>query len=311
MENFLVCFNAVLPLFLLLSLGYAARRFGLIDNNDVIKMNKLAFRVFMPVLMFYNVYTSDIFSAISPGLIAYCVVMVLIEFFVTSLIVNRTISVPSIRGTVIQGVYRSNFVIIGLPIALSLIGGDVSCVAVMIAIIVPMFNVLAVITLSANNGEKVNFKSLALKVVKNPLILGTLAGIIALLAGIKLPEPIVKTAKDIAGLTSPLLLFLLGAFFEFKDIGHASKELVITTICRLIVIPAIALTGGFLLGFRGIEFVAMIGIFASATAVTSFTMAQQMGGDARLAGNIVIISSALCSVTLFLWSFIFKTLGAF
>lgn len=311
MENFIVCLNAVLPLFIILTIGYLSRCAGLVDNNDVIKMNKLAFRVFMPVLMFYNVYTSDIFSSIRLGLIIYSVVTVLVMFGVVSLLVNRCITEPRLRGTVIQGIYRSNFVIIGLPIASSLIGGDVGCVAVLIAIIVPMFNVLAVITLSANNGEKADAKSLVLKIAKNPLILGTLAGIIALLAGIKLPTPIIKTAKDIAGLTSPFLLFLLGAFFEFGDLGHAAKELIVTTLCRLIIIPAIALTGGFLLGFRGVEFVALIGIFASATAVTSFTMAQQMGGDARLAGNIVIITSALCSFTLFLWSFLFKTLGAF
>lgn len=311
MENFLVCFNAVVPLFLIMALGYLTRSIGLINNEDVIKMNKMAFRVFMPVLMFYNVYSSDVFSSIKPGLIVYSVLMVLAVTGVSTLLVNRKVKDPKLRGTLIQGIYRSNFVIIGIPIASSLVGGDLGCVAVLVAIIVPLFNVLAVIILSANNGGKADAKSLVLKIAKNPLILGTLVGIIALLTGIKLPAPILKTVKDISGATSPLLLFLLGAFFEFKDLRHESKLLITATVCRLIIVPGIALTGGYLLGFRGIEFVAMIGIFASAAAVTSFTMAQQMGGDGRLAGNIVIVSSAFCSVTLFLWSYIFKTLGAF
>ena len=70
-------------------------------------------------------------------------------------------------------------------------------------------------------------------------------------------------------------------------------------------------TLGALLGFRDAAFVSLLGVFASPTAVNSFTMAQQMGGDAELAGDIVVSTSALCIVTMFAWSVLFKALGAF
>ena len=75
--------------------------------------------------------------------------------------------------------------------------------------------------------------------------------------------------------------------------------------------PGIFLTLAYLSGIRGVEFAGMIAIFGSATAIASFTMVQQMGGDAELAGDIVVSTSALCCFTLFMWSFLFKTLGAF
>ena len=77
------------------------------------------------------------------------------------------------------------------------------------------------------------------------------------------------------------------------------------------VTAALLLTAAFLIGIRGVGFAGLISVFASATAIASFTMTQQMGGDAELAGDIVVSTSALCIVTMFAWSVLFKALGAF
>ena len=69
------------------------------------------------------------------------------------------------------------------------------------------------------------------------------------------------------------------------------------------------LTPAVLLVWRGVALASLLPVFASSTAVNSFTMAQQMGGDAELAGNIVVATSALCSLTMFFWCFLFKSLG--
>ena len=106
------------------------------------------------------------------------------------------------------------------------------------------------------------------------------------------------------------MLFLLGAFIDFKAIGKYRRDLICVSTGRLLVVPAIFLTLGYILGFQGLEFAILIGIFASSAAVASFTMAQQMGGNAELAGDIVILTSALCPFTIFLWSLLSTTLGA-
>ena len=309
MESFTICLNAVLPIFLLMAVGYAARCFHLLDRADVAKINKIVFRAFMPAMVFYNIYSSDLSSAVRGSLLAYAVLGVLAEFLISSGYALLFVKDSHRRGVVIQGLFRSNFVIIGLPIAESLVGGDLGPVAMLLAAVVPLYNVLAVITLAIFNGQKPEWKKVLLDILENPLIIGSAVGIAALLAGIRLPAPLEKVVSQMSDATSPMLLFLLGAFFQFRGMRGHVRELAAVCLGRLVVFPALFLGLAAAMGFRGVELVSLLGIFASSTAIASFTMAQQMGGDAELAGDIVVWTSALCSFTLFGWSLLFKLLA--
>ena len=309
MGSFVVCINAVLPIFLLMAAGYAARCFHLLDRADVEKINRIVFRAFMPVMVFYNLYSSDLSSAMRGSLLGYAVIGVLAEYLLSLGYALLFVKDHSRRGVVIQGLYRSNFVIIGLPIAESLVGGDLGPVAMLLAVVIPIFNILAVITLAVFNGKKPGLKEVVLDILKNPLIIGSVAGIAALLAGLRLPAPLEKVVSQMSGATSPVLLFLLGAFFQFKGMRSHMRELAAVCAGRLVVFPALFLGLAVAIGFRGVELVSLTGVFASSTAIASFTMAQQMDGDAELAGDIVVWTSALCSFTLFGWSLLFKVLG--
>lgn len=309
MESFVVCLNAVLPIFLLMAAGYAARCFHLLDRADVEKINRIVFRAFMPVMVFYNLYSSDLSSAMRGSLLGYAVIGVFAEYLLSLGYALLFVKEHSRRGVVIQGLYRSNFVIIGLPIAESLVGGDLGPVAMLLAVVIPIFNILAVITLAVFNGKKPGLKEVVLDILKNPLIIGSVAGIAALLAGLRLPVPLEKVVSQMSGATSPVLLFLLGAFFQFKGMRSHMRELAAVCAGRLVVFPALFLGLAVAIGFRGVELVSLTGVFASSTAIASFTMAQQMDGDAELAGDIVVWTSALCSFTLFGWSLLFKLMG--
>ena len=309
MESFVVCLNAVLPIFLLMAAGYAARCFHLLDRADVEKINRIVFRAFMPVMVFYNLYSSDLSSAMRGSLLGYAAIGVLAEYLLSLGYALLFVKEHSRRGVVIQGLYRSNFVIIGLPIAESLVGGDLGPVAMLLAVVIPIFNILAVITLSVFNGKKPGLKEVVLDILKNPLIIGSVAGIAALLAGLRLPAPLEKVVSQMSGATSPVLLFLLGAFFQFKGMRSHMRELAAVCAGRLVVFPALFLGLAVAIGFHGVELVSLTGVFASSTAIASFTMAQQMDGDAELAGDIVVWTSALCSFTLFGWSLLFKLMG--
>lgn len=312
MSDFQVCLNAVIPIFLTMALGYLARSLGAIKREDVPKLNKLAFRYFMPLMLFSSIYSSDISTAVQPKLLIFAAVCVLCAYFLSLGFVLLTEKDDAKRGVKIQGLYRSNFVIIGIPLAQQLVqDADIAPVVLMIAVVVPMFNILAVITLEIFNGSRPSLKTLLTEIAKNPLIQGTVAGLAFLLLKIRLPVGIETAVQQIGAATNPLLLFLLGAFFEFKDLGRYVRDLVQVCIGRLVIIPGIFLTAAMLFGINGVEFAGMIAIFGSATAIASFTMAQQMGGDATLAGNIVVCTSALCCFTMFGWAFLFKSLGVF
>lgn len=312
MNSFWICLNAILPIFIVVAAGYAAKRAGLIRESEVSRMNAVAFKAFMPVMCFYNVYTSDLSSAVRPRLMVFTVLGILAVFGLSLVYAIRFVKVRDRRGVVVQGMYRSNFLILGLALAAGLSSdGDLGVTAVMGAIVAPTFNVLAVITLEVYSGKKTNVRKLVIDIAKNPLIIGSLLGLLCLLLDLRLPSPLETAARDMARAASPLMLFLLGAFFRFSGAKEHAGELVAVCLGRLVIVPALVLSVAIALGFRDIEFITLLAIFASSTAVASFTMAEQMGGDAALAGDIVVMTSALASLTLFGWSLLFKSLNLF
>ena len=304
--------NAVLPMCLIMALGYGTRRLGWIRREEISAINKIAFRIFLPCLLYYNVYCSDLSGSFDPLLMAYAVGGVLLTFGLSLGYTLLTEKLPERRGVMIQGMFRSNYVIMGIPVATALLGADqLGTVSILIAVVVPLFNMLSVVVLEVFRGQKPKPLHILGQIAKNPLVIGSVLGILTLAAGIRLPHILEQTIQNISAIASPLQLFLLGAFFQFSGLKTYRRELVTVSAAKLIVSPGLFLGLGALLGFRGVAFVSLIGIFASPTAVNSFTMAQQMGGDAELAGDIVVTTSAVSILTMFLWVFLFKSLGMF
>lgn len=304
--------DAVLPMCLIMALGYGTRRLGWIRREEISAINKIAFRIFLPCLLYYNVYCSDLSGSFDPLLMAYAVGGVLLTFGLSLGYTLLTEKLPERRGVMIQGMFRSNYVIMGIPVATALLGADqLGTVSILIAVVVPLFNMLSVVVLEVFRGQKPKPLHILGQIAKNPLVIGSVLGILTLAAGIRLPHILEQTIQNISAIASPLQLFLLGAFFQFSGLKTYRRELVTVSAAKLIVSPGLFLGLGALLGFRGVAFVSLIGIFASPTAVNSFTMAQQMGGDAELAGDIVVITSAMSILTMFLWIFLFKSLGVF
>ena len=313
MENLMLSANAVLPMFMLLAAGFLSQKAGVLTREDVPRFNKVAFRIFLPCLLFYNIYCSDLSAAVKPGLIIYAVCGVLLVFAAAYLSVQHLVRREDWKGVIAQGIFRSNFVIMGIPIAQALVGADqLGAVTVLIAVVVPLFNFLSVYVLERFRGGNVNVRKVLLEVAKNPLIISSLLGILCQLLGIRLPHLLEQTVSSLSVIASPLQLFLLGAFFRFDGLGRYLKPLTAVTTIKLFVTPALLLSTAALLGIRGGDFVGLIGIFASPTAVNSFTMVQQMDcGDAELAGDIVVMTSAVSILSFFLWILIFKTFGIF
>lgn len=304
--------NAVLPMCLVMALGYGTRRLGWLRREEISTINKIAFRIFLPCLLYYNIYCSDLSGSFDPLLMAYAVGGVLLTFGLALGYTLLTEKLPERRGVLIQGMFRSNYVIMGIPVATALLGADqLGTVSILIAVVVPLFNMLAVVVLEVFRGQKPKPLHILGQIAKNPLVIGSVLGILTLVAGIRLPHILEQTIQSVSAIASPLQLFLLGAFFQFSGLKTYRRELVTVSIAKLIVSPGLFLGLGALLGFRGVAFVSLIGIFASPTAVNSFTMAQQMGGDAELAGDIVVMTSAASILTMFLWIFLFKSLGMF
>lgn len=310
MQSFIIAVNAVLPIFLMLALGFGLKQLKLIDNEMITKVNKLVFKVFLPTLLFKNVYTSQLKSVFNLKLILFAPAVVIALYLLSIPIILRLRKDNRRRGAMIQAIFRSNFVILGIPIITTIYNNEPSAVpALLTAIVVPLFNLLAVITLEVFRGEKPKLSQIVKSIVTNPLILATLIGFAVNLSGINLPSVIGSTVSSVAAVASPLSIVLLGAFFRFDNVRHDIKDVLICTFGRLIAVPLIGSLLAIAAGFRGIEFTSMLIAFAAPPAISSFTMAQQMDSDSTLAGESVIVASALSCFTIFIWVFVYSSLG--
>ena len=241
MNSLIVCFNALAPVFVIIAAGYLTKRSALLREEEVGRINTLCFKVFQPMMCFNNLYTSDLSSAFRPKLIAYCVTGSLVMFALSTLYGNRFVPDRRRRGVVIQGLYRTNYLILGIPLAANLVpDGDIGVVSVIAAIVLSIVNALAVVTLESCRGERTDARKVARGIVTNPIIIGSVLGILALLLRVKLPTFAETALRDMARICSPLMIFLLGAFFRFDGMRSQGRELAAVCLGRLVVFPALA-----------------------------------------------------------------------
>lgn len=310
MNNLILSFNVVVPLFVNIMFGYFIKKIGLVDSNTLKIMNNVTFKTFLPLLLFYNVYKTDLDGTINKKLMIFAPTVIFIVCIITTILILMIEKENKRRGVLIQAIFRSNFVLFGLPVIISLFGDESAGVtSMLIAVVVPIFNFLAVIILEIFRGGRIDVKKIVKGIITNPLILSSMAGLILLFLNIKLPYFIEKSINDISKISTPLALIILGGSFEFNKVSGNIKQIFIGVMGKLIIVPIIFIPIAIKLGFRYIELATLMIMLTAPTAVSSFTMAEQMDGDGELAGQLVVFSSAASVFTIFIWIFIIKQLG--
>lgn len=312
LSSFLISLNAIVSIFVIMAAGYGARRLLKLDKADVGRFNSLVFHVLLPLMLFKNICSSNIRGGINFLCLGLALSVLLVLFLCTWFFVKRIEPANSQRGVMIQASFRSNFLLLGMPLIQELCPNtDLATVSVLIAIVVPCNNVLAVVTLETFRHQQINIRKTLPGILKNPLIIASAAGILLNLSGLRLPECLSNPISQLGSCASPVALLILGAQFEFCDVRRHRRNLAICTALRLVVFPAVALPLAALAGLRGPEFAVLISMFATPAAVASYSMASQMGGDPELAASVVTVTTLLSAGTMFLWIFLFKSLGMF
>ena len=282
-------------------------------------------------MLFMNVYKIERLREINTAFIVYGLAGVFVIFLTATAVTCAFTRDNAKRGSLIQATFRSNYAIIGLPLAASLFGekGEAAA-AVMSAFCVPFFNVLSVITLSVFNGSSerrdISVKKILTDIAKNPLIIGTAAGISCLGVreifvmtdiGFRLTDVsfLYKTLEEIKTLCTPFALIILGGRFEFSAVSRLFREIAFGTFMRNAAVPFIGLSGAYLmrdmLRISGEHFAAFVGVFATPAAVASAVMAKEMGADEELAGQLVVWTSLIGMVTVFVSTAVLRALGIF
>lgn len=310
MTHFLTAVNAVVPFLIYIAFGYGVKAFGLTDEAFLRRFNTLVFRAFFPIMMFYNLY-QNAGAQLHIGRLALTGILgEIILIGLLMLTVPRLVRENPRRGVLIQAVYRSNFVLFAVPLTESIFGqSGVALSAMMVAIIVPFFNVTAVIILEYFRGGRFDLWKLVKNVLTNPLILGALAAGLFLLLDIRLPACVEKPVSQFSALTTPLALFILGGSLQFSSLKKDLRLILPAVLTKLVLVPAAMVAVSLAVGMEPLERFVLLTVFATPTAAASFSMAQNMGGDGALAGELVVCSTAFSILTIFLWVFFLKYAG--
>ena len=313
MEDLLFSLNAVAPLFFLMAAGYAVRQMNLVSDKFLSEANRFVFKFMIPLMLFQNVriaFRGDFSNAslIFPALAGVSVVIV-VSLCIVPLFIKRR----GQRGSMIQGIYRSNFMIYGMPLATGMYGqAAAQPIAMMLGVMTPFYNLVAVMILSIfseTRSKRISFVQLLKEIATNPLILGCVAGMMFGVFNIDIPAAINKPVAELAAAASPLALLLMGGEFRFKRLSNNLLKIFSATAARLVIVPLVAMLVFIPMGFRSIELSVLLCIFATPTAVSSFIMASNMGCDGELSGQIVVLTTVCSSATIFLFVFVLRSMG--
>ena len=309
-NNFIVSLEAVLPIAILIGVGLLAKRMQLLTREEISHVNKLVFKILFFCLLFQNMYNADFSISFQPQLLLFAFIAILATVAIASVVVCHFVEDNKRRGAMIHSIYRSNFIIIGIPVAANIYGHDnIATTAMLITVVIPLYNILAVTIFETFRGNQIHLKPVLLGIIHNPMILGCLTGILFNLCHLTIPHAILKPIFQIGSATTPLALILLGASFTISSVVKNRLSIMLCSFARLIVAPAIILPIAVWMGYRNIELVSLMTVFAAPCAVVGFTMAQQMDSDYELAGNCIIMTSGLSCFTIFGWIFLGKALG--
>jgi len=312
LQNLIFAISLVVPVFLIVVLGYILKKVGMINENFVMVSSKIVFNISLPALIFFQIADINLGEILNISQISFIYIGTLISFGVAWIIAEILTKSGRDKASFIQGSFRGNFAIVGLAIIANFYGVEnLGKASLVLAFTIPLYNILSVIALTVpfRKERELNYKNTLIEIAKNPLIIAVLAAIPFSYLGIRIPEVVHTTGNYLSALSLPLALIGIGGFLSFKDITKENSLTIISTSLKLVIIPLTATIAAYLLGFSGMDLGIIFILFACPTAIASFIMAEAMGANSRLAANILLLSTLASVVTMTLGLFILKENG--
>ena len=285
-----------------MAVGYLLSRTGFWSGTMLSDFNRFVFKIALPCLLFRQSYQTDFSAGSGIKLPLFGVVFAVSLVAALWIFTPKFLPDPHRAASVIQGIFRTNIALFGLPLAINLFGeqntGDM---ILMVAFMVPLFNVMAVVVLSSFSGAAAKPKTADVikDILSNRLIWGVLLGLFVAGYGIKMPDVLLRPIADLGATATPLSMLSLGGQFSFKSAAQNRCTLFWACAMRLVFVPAAAVAAGVLCGFSGPAIGAIFIVFGAPTAASSYIMAQTMRADGELAGEIVVFSTMLSVFTIF------------
>lgn len=265
-------------------------------------------------MTFNNIYAADPGNMPSTALLVFVGTGILLLEAVMLALVPRLVPENPRRGVIIQAMYRSNFVLFGLPLTVSIFGEEkASVVAMLVAMVLTIYNITSVVILELFNdggepGRRITVRILLLRLIQNPMLQGCAIGLVFYFFRIRLPDCLANPIASFANMSTPLAMFALGGTLRFNAIAKNLRYLIPALFAKLIVVPLILVSAAYAICLRGVDLFLVVAVFGTPVASGSYPMAMNMGGDGELAGQFVFISTVASMFTLFIWIFCMSSL---
>ncbi len=311
MTAFQTALSAVLPLFVLMSLGVFFRKIGMLAKPTLNQLNTFGFRILLPVSLYYSIVTSDIKSVFDGRLLVFALIAQTLVMGISVLVAFPVEKTKKRRGALAHGILHVNFVIFGTFIGTAICGeGNLGGIPLLIATVVPAQNVLSVILLELlRENSRLSFKNVFGGVIRNPYVISALLGFATHLLPFGIPPVLLNIVRDVGRCGTPIALIVMGGLFNFGAIRGNLKPIAVGVVARLILVPLLMIPVSVAFGFRGAAMVGLMCIFIAPCATSSFSLASAMDSDADLTAQLVVFTSLGSLVTVFCWIYLLSGMG--
>jgi len=293
-ESLQFSFSIISPICLLLFLGWFFRKTNTINDEFIEIASKLVFKVTLPTMLFMSIIKTSHESEIDFSLASYSVASNFLFFLLVLLLTKYCINEKRDHGVIIQGAFRSNTAIIGLAYVANVYGDvGIAVAAVYVACTTMLYNILSVIVLSPKQDKaKAQMIVGVLKsLLKNPLIIGILLGLVFFVLAIPVPQMVIKTGQYFSNMTLPIALLCIGGSLNLQALKSNSLNCYFSCALKIIAAPILITGGAYLMGFTGIPLGIVFFMSAAPTAAASYVMARSMGHNADLAANVIAMTT--------------------
>lgn len=309
MDNLIFSLNATVPVFMMIVLGMLLRKLNWIDDILAQKMNKFVFLFPLPVLLFEDLATIDFQQVWDTKFVLFCFAVTLLSILLVTLL-SFFFKNKNKRGEFIQASYRSSAALLGIALIQN-IYGHATMAPLMIIGSVPLYNIMAVIVLSLFTDDHQGIsKGLWLKTIKgiltNPILIGIVVGLIWSLLKLPMPTMLEKTVHNVANVATPMGLMAMGATFHFKDALGEIKLALLSSFIKLFGFCMLFLPVAIYLGFVEEQLIAILVMLGSATTVSCYVMAKNMGHQGILTSTVVMITTVLSGFSITMWLYILR-----
>lgn len=295
--------GVILPIFVMIFLGRIFRRFQIIDDSFIDTAARLVVNFGLPAILFLGTAYTDLELALDRQLILYTVTMTLVSVCVLWLLAGRIVPSTLDRGVFVQGAFRGNLATIGLALVANTYGQEgVSLASLLMVFLVPLYNILSILVLAGalrgyDEGVSLRWDWLARNLFGNPLIIAIVAGLVVNHLALPLPSVLIRVGEYFSSVTLPLALLCIGGTLSFRVLREVSSLSLWAAVIKVLIFPGLMVTGAVWLGYRGTLLGVLFLLSASPAAVASYVMARNVGGNARLAASIVVLTTLMSMVT--------------